>query len=65
MPIAKVDSRSFNYAKQSDGFLRPFPINRTNSINSPPPDSPDAVSSDGGVLQIWTDLTTSQDAVSR
>ena len=65
MPIAKVDSRSFNYAKQADGFLKPSPISRANSVNSPPPESPDAASSDGGIVQIWTDLTTSQDAVSR
>ena len=88
MPIAKVDARSFNYAKQIDWFLRPPSSSSSRPSRhsmSPPPDSPDGgtpaspvhhhppplrSSSSSQLLietetQLWKDLTSSQDAVTR
>ena len=84
MPIAKVDARSFNYAKQIDWFLRsPASSSHPRHSLSPPPDSPDGPvsgspahhpqvhrASSSSLLvetetQLWKDLTTSQDAVTR
>ena len=70
MPIAKVDSKSFNYAKQTDRFLRlssPSVSHKQSSPVSPTQlatDYPDSsVPFDDS--QIWKDLTSSQDSVSR
>lgn len=59
MPTAKVDARSFKYAKLSDAFLRPVAVNQ---VSSPSCDSPDSAVVDPGQL-IWRELAGNQDAV--
>ena len=61
MPTAKVDARSFKYAKLSDAFLRPVAVNQ---VSSPSCDSPDSAVVDPGQL-IWRELAGNQDAVTR
>jgi hypothetical protein len=68
MPVAKVDARSFNYAKQVDGYFR-LSLSRQStprpaSLSPPPVDAPDAPSSPDDSTNLWKDLTTNQDAVS-
>ncbi len=61
---AKIDSRSFNYAKQADKYLS-LGTNDKKQLSPGPSDTTDSGSNNDTAQSIWRDISGNPDAVSR